>query len=384
MKKVSLLLVLAFMTIAMAAQESGTSAEAGRKATFKRNGFWDNWFIGAGAGANIYFGEQDQHASFFGSRPTVTVNGQVGKWFNPYFGARLKGTYGSLHSFVGENAESMMHQKNVTGQFDMLFDVTNYLGKYNENRFYNFILFGGAGGAISFDAVMDGVKGDKKKKSLTINAGIINKFRLSNRLSLDLEFAGSVLSGDHEQQGGGSWKYDGLLNTSLGLTYKVGKVGFSEAVLADQATIDGLNSQINKLRQENAILSKRPERCNECPKQEVVEKIVDNAAFVSNVVFFRINSAVIDKHQEVNVYNTAQYLKENPSAKVKIVGYADKKTGTASINQKLSERRAKAVANELIKKHNIDSNRVSVDWKGDTVQPYAENAWNRVAIFYAD
>lgn len=383
MKKVSLLLVLAFMTIAMAAQESGTSTEAGRKATFKRNGFWDNWFIGAGAGANIYFGDQDQHASFFGSRPTLTGNLQVGKWFNPYFGARVKGTYGSLHSFVGENAESMMHQKSITGQGDILFNVSNYLGKYNENRFYNFIVFGGVGGAVSFDAKMNGVDQDKRKRNLTINAGIINKFRLSNRLSLDLEFAGSVLGDDFDQQVGGDWKYDGLLNTSLSLVYKVGKVGFSEAVLADQDMIDGLNNQINKLRQENAILSKRPEKCDKCPEPKVIKQDAP-AAFVSNVVFFRINSAVIDKHQEVNVYNTAQYMKENPSAKVKIVGYADKKTGTATINQKLSERRAKAVANELIKKHNIDSNRVSVDWKGDTVQPYAENAWNRVAIFYAD
>ncbi len=383
MKKVSLLLVLALMTIAMVAQESGTSAEAGRKATFKRNGFWDNWFVGAGAGANIYFGDQDQHASFFGSRPTVTVNGQVGKWFNPYLGVRGKGTFGSMHSFVGDNAESMMHQKNITAQADVMFDLTNYFGKYNENRFYNFIVFGGVGGAVSFDAKMNGVKQEEKKKSLTINAGIINKFRLTDRLSLDLEFAGSILPDNHDQQVGGNWKYDGLLNTSLGLSYKLGKTGFSEAILADQATIDGLNNQINKLRQENAILSKRPEKCNECPKQ-VVQKVQDNAAFVSNVVFFRINSAVIDKHQEVNVYNTAQYMKENPSAKVKIVGYADKKTGTASINQKLSERRAKAVANELIKKHNISESRVSVDWKGDTVQPYAENAWNRVAIFYAD
>lgn len=384
MKKVSLLLVLAFMTMAAFAQESGKSAEAGRKATFERNGFWDNWFVGAGVGANIYFGDkQDNKASFFGSRPTASYNGQVGKWFNPYLGVRGKGSFGSIHTFVGDNAQSMMHQKNISAQVDVLADLTNYFGKYNENRFYNLIVFGGVGGAVSFDAKMNGIKQDGKRKSLTINAGIINRFRLTERLGLELEIAGSILPDDHDQQPSGT-KYDGLLNTSLGLTYKIGKAGFNEAILADQATIDGLNAQINKLRQDNAILSKRPEKCDKCPEQKVIKQEATNAAFVSNVVFFRINSAVIDKHQEVNVYNTAQYMKENPSAKVKIVGYADKKTGTASINQKLSERRAKAVANELIKKHNISESRVSVDWKGDTVQPYAENAWNRVAIFYAD
>ena len=50
----------------------------------------------------------------------------------------------------------------------------------------------------------------------------------------------------------------------------------------------------------------------------------------------------------------------------------------------LSERRAKAVANALINEYGIDSSRVSVDWKGDTEQPYAENDWNRVAIFFAE
>lgn len=381
MKKVSLLLVLAFMTITLAAQES---SGPGRTATFKRNGFWDNWFVGAGAGANIYFGDQDQHASFFGARPSLTFVGQVGKWFNPYFGARIKGTYGSMHSFEGQNAEVMMHQKNISGQGDILFDVTNYLGKYNENRFYNFIVFGGVGGAISFDAERTGgIKGDKKKKSLTINAGIINKFRLTNRLSLDLEIAGAVLNDSHDQQVGGNWKYDGLVNTSLGLTYKIGNYGFEEAVLADQGAIDALNDQINKLRSENAILAKRPEYCPKCP-DVVAPAPVETAEFVSNVVFFRLNSATIDQHQQVNIYNTAQYMKENPSAKVKIVGYADKKTGTSSYNLKLSERRAKTVADALIKKHNIDSNRVTVEFKGDTEQPYAENAWNRVAIFYAN
>jgi len=42
MKKVSLLLCLALAGISATAQESGVSAEAGRKTTFTQNGFWDN------------------------------------------------------------------------------------------------------------------------------------------------------------------------------------------------------------------------------------------------------------------------------------------------------------------------------------------------------
>jgi outer membrane protein OmpA-like peptidoglycan-associated protein len=72
------------------------------------------------------------------------------------------------------------------------------------------------------------------------------------------------------------------------------------------------------------------------------------------------------------------------NAPIKVIGYADKNTGTSKYNMGLSEKRAKNVANALIYKYNIASNRVTVEWKGDTEQPYAENAWNRVAIFFAE
>ena len=96
MKKVSLLLCLALAGISATAQESGVSAEAGRKATFARNGFWDNWFVGAGAGASVYFGPSDQHADFL-DRMTVNPSVFVGKWFNPYLGARFRGQGGKIH-----------------------------------------------------------------------------------------------------------------------------------------------------------------------------------------------------------------------------------------------------------------------------------------------
>ncbi|HBQ56250.1 MAG TPA: hypothetical protein DD786_03760, partial [Porphyromonadaceae bacterium] len=64
--------------------------------------------------------------------------------------------------------------------------------------------------------------------------------------------------------------------------------------------------------------------------------------------------------------------------------YADRQTGTPAYNLALSEKRAKAVADALTSEYGIDSSRISVDWKGDTEQPYAENDWNRVAIFFAE
>jgi outer membrane protein OmpA-like peptidoglycan-associated protein len=115
-----------------------------------------------------------------------------------------------------------------------------------------------------------------------------------------------------------------------------------------------------------------------------VQTVVSEGVYVPNVVFFRINSSTIDKGQQVSVYNTAEYLKANENAKVNIIAYADAQTGTPDYNFALSERRARAVADALTSEYGIDSDRISIDWKGDTVQPYAENDWNRVAIFFVD
>ena len=69
---------------------------------------------------------------------------------------------------------------------------------------------------------------------------------------------------------------------------------------------------------------------------------------------------------------------------IKVIGYADKKTGKADYNMQLSEKRAKAVAKELTEKYGIDSSRITIEWKGCEEQPYSENSWNRVVIMRAD
>ena len=104
---------------------------------------------------------------------------------------------------------------------------------------------------------------------------------------------------------------------------------------------------------------------------------------LQNVVYFRLNSARIDRHQEVSIFNTAEYAKKH-SLPIKLVGYADRKTGNPDYNKGISERRARAVAKQLIDKYGISSDNISIEWMGDTVQPYAENAWNRVVIMNTD
>ncbi len=387
MKRVSLLLILILAAIAASAQNTaGTSAQAGRKTTFERNGFWDNWFVGAGYGGNIVFGDRDARADFKSRMNLVIPNVQVGKWVSPIWGGRLKVDGGRIHNFA-RHGEHMLKSNYVNGQIDLMFNVTNYFCRYNDKRLYSFIPYVGIGFAYGWDHKNFAQVGlsDDKTRSATINAGIINDFRLSNRLAVQLELNATLLKDGFDHRMGNKFSYDGMAGASVNFVYKLGcKTNFNEAVLMDQGLIDDLNDQINRLRQDNARLALRPESCPECPEVIIPEVKEVKSTPVSNVVFFRLNSANIDKGQEISIYNTAKYLQDNPNAKVQIVGYADKKTGTATVNDKLSEKRAKNVANALINKYNISSNRVDIQWKGASVQPYAQNDWNRVAIFIVE
>ena len=65
---------------------------------------------------------------------------------------------------------------------------------------------------------------------------------------------------------------------------------------------------------------------------------------------------------------------------VSIVGYADKGTGNPEINVMYAERRAAQCKDALVNKYGCDASRISIDSKGDTVQPFAENDKNRCVI----
>ena len=85
MKKYLFIMVLfSIIQTSFAQTKEGQSLEPARKATFINNGFWDHWFIGAGAGANIYFGDRNSDADFFhrllSRRKFSLVNGLILIW----------------------------------------------------------------------------------------------------------------------------------------------------------------------------------------------------------------------------------------------------------------------------------------------------------------
>jgi outer membrane protein OmpA-like peptidoglycan-associated protein len=84
------------------------------------------------------------------------------------------------------------------------------------------------------------------------------------------------------------------------------------------------------------------------------------------------------------VKEIADYLKKYPEAKVTVTGYADKGTGSTAINNRLANNRANTVVNALVNQYGISKSRIVSSSKGDSEQPYSENAKNRVAICIAE
>ena len=110
---------------------------------------------------------------------------------------------------------------------------------------------------------------------------------------------------------------------------------------------------------------------------KTVTKVV--AAPVS--VFFNINKSKIASKKDLqNVSDLVKTAKENNS-KIVVTGYADSKTGSAAYNQKLSEKRAQVVADELVKM-GVDRNNIEIVAAGGvtTLSPISYNRRATVEI----
>ena len=78
---------------------------------------------------------------------------------------------------------------------------------YNEDRLYSFIPYVGAGVALSWS--------EPHQQNLGINAGLINRFRVSDAWDINLELRGLLM----KDAFGGTSK-EGMAGVTVGVTYK--------------------------------------------------------------------------------------------------------------------------------------------------------------------
>ena len=104
---------------------------------------------------------------------------------------------------------------------------------YREDRLYSFIPYAGAG----FVHSGKGAGYDE----LGINAGLINRFRLSSAFNINVELRGLLMKGAFGNSGP-----EGLAGLTIGVTYKFKKRGWGNA--RSYCTNGSGKSQLNDMR----------------------------------------------------------------------------------------------------------------------------------------
>ena len=381
------------MTLALAALAASAlqAQEPAQKPAYKTSFVKDgkaHWFLEVGDAATISLAGNNRDVNFTDRVSLLNPSLAIGRWSTPAFGMRLSLQGGKTFDYArpaglwaAATTTNGYLRHDVTygfAQYDFLFDLVNYFAPYKENRFFHIIPFLGVGLGYKHEVEAINVKDKSHRFSPLADAGLQLKLRLARFVDFNLE--GKITASDlrlpsqedHVKSG-----TDFIAQAGASLTFHLGRKAFEAITPNDEALIADLNGQINALRAENAELAKRPVRCPD------VEIPVADSKVIGNVIYFRLNSAVVDKNQMINVYNIAEYAKSNTET-ITLVGYADRQTGNPNYNMALSKRRAEAVADILVKKYGISRDRLKIDWKGDTVQPYAENVWNRIVLMSAE
>ena len=376
MKKVIVLSALLLVTgMSVYAQEdfsksiktTTTIVENADKYKVETNRFWSNWFVTAGGGALIFFGDHNMQMKF-GDRLSPALDIGFGKWFTPgigvrfmYSGLTIKGaTQNGSHSTgkVYDASQWLDEQKfdfmNIHG--DVLFNASNLLCGYNEKRFWSVTPYVGLGWILTWET--------PRARNFNASIGLINSFRLSSAFDLNMDVRGTATKDEFDGERGGR-KEEGLLSVTVGVTYKfprrtwgrstVKTITFSDEELRlMREQLKAMNDENNRLKNELVETSNK-----------VTERVVEtNILSAPYLVTFQISRYALSNEARVNIGFQAKIMKENKNAVYTIIGYADKGTGTKEFNQFLSKSRAEAVYNCLVNEFGVPASQLKITYEG--------------------
>ena len=399
MKKI--LIALAFASLSSVAFAQNKSVETPSKYTVATNSFFSNWYVQGSFDMSLMnpYGAKDWAKNVFHQGKTFGVNIAAGKWFTPGIGLRFKANWENgiidphtcdCHDFWGPFTVKASQEGRVNysaepvdwaGLFgDVTFNLSNLFCGYNENRVWNLIAYPRAGVVRVFDY---------NSYSPALGVGIENTWKITKRFGIFMDFTytmttrqwreyESYVSEYETYNGNDNGRCNAYLTGELGFQVNLGKSTFSKAVTleaynalaaASEEALAKLRAELDKERAENARL--RAELAKKPAPGPAPERVVASAA---TSVFFDLNSTTINSQKDlINLEAVAAVAKET-GAKVIVTGSADSQTGSSAWNQKLSEGRAAAAANELVR---LGVNRDNITIKAvggiNEVTPYVLN-----------
>ena len=384
MKKITTLFAAAVMAASASAQ------------TVTESKTFDNMYFGINTGVST---ATKGHHWLQDFRPNLGV--RLGRNFTPVFGLAAESNI--YFKEVGRK-QGGLHKTGtaVNGINTSLFgtvNLTNWVGGYKgEPRCFEVSAVYGLGWGHVFSNAADY---NDNMNMFTSKAGLDFAFNLGKAKAWQLYVEPSMnwaLNGNGYE----GVKYDinrAMFQVNVGLVYKFknsnGTHNFTIASGRDQAEVDALNAQINSLREQNATLTSKDEQnqknlsakdaeinnlkkaLDECNKRPTKTATATN---LQPTVIFRQGKSVVDPAQVASIELIANYMKNHKDANVEIKGYASPE-GSKELNQRLSEKRAEAVKDILVKKYKISANRLKTTGMGATDKLFEQVEFNRVATF---
>ena len=371
--------------------------------------FFDNWYIGVNGGVST-FGKN--HQVLKNITPEASL--RVGRWITPVFGLAAEGTvnfgkdYGdykagypkfdnvhpnTLDQFVYFYGNKTFI-KNVRVSLLGTTNFSNWFGGYKgQPRTFEVIGIYGLGWQHAFGGFK---RKEVKTNFWTAKFGMDFTFNLGKAKAWQIYVEPNIVY-DLETHKGTQMNLNySRIGVLAGVNYKFGNSNgthnFKIAELKDQAEIDGLNAKINELRStvnakdgqlsaKDAKIRDLENALRDCQNKKPAAAVKPaTATNLQPTVLFRQGKATIDAAQYAPIELIANYMKNHKDAKIEIKGYASPE-GNAAFNQKLSQKRADAVKNALVKKYKIAADRLNAVGCGVTDKLFEEVEFNRVATF---
>ena len=365
--------------------------------------FWDNIFVLGQVGISHSMSENTRFGDFFANqRPSFNIG--IGKWLYPSFGLRVTA---GLHPQVGRAEWEISewfpeifgnYNFNIFSAYlDGLVNLSNIVYKYRESRVFNLIGIIGIGYDHTFG--FDKAKCEQMRKGHILESGAHLKYDVDTnpgnylafhiglqgrwKISSALDITGEVtFNGTDDKYNGHVYDrvYDTYFDFLVGAQFHFrdchGRRRFHYVKHLDSAVIERLQ------RMQDDEAEKLDEALLAIP--EVFENLKFNEALQTTISFY-VDRYYITDAQKKNVKSVAVFLETHPDINLVVTGYADIETAYPAYNLRLSQKRAQAVYDMLVNEFNVPENRLRIDYKGDSVQPYASvNEWNRAVIFFLD
>lgn len=323
--------------------------------------------------------------------PSFLLGG--GYQFTPCFSLRANAGYYQSRNFSADSKNYSAEIYQLQG--DAMLNLSNLIGGYRHDRFLNIWPFIGGGVHMGVENLGKQHYADAWEPVSFFpgfRTGINIEFRISNQVSASIEGNCNFIKDKFNSRIDN--RLDSQLGMLAGLKLKLGKGHkTSSAYLAAQAAAAEAALAAERAAAERAAAEKaaaeKAEQDRLAAEQAAAEKAAAEAAERelrekmsrehSWEIFFQLDKHIITEEENIKVRALAEWLVFNPDYTAALCGYADRNTGNPSHNMTLSERRVNEVAKALVEL-GVPAGRITTDFKGDLVQPFATPEENRVVI----